>query len=317
MLVFVCAGPSPGPRIYYKITSVTLYLIRIAFVLLLSPAFAHAEQCKNDYFGFYLAAPDGWYSEKILWQGEKSPALKDSYPPQVVSGLPPKLTEWSGKELGCKFSGPEGDVFVRATTAPAPEQLPFQEYNGEFDMPAPAEAFERLVSSEVFVSSYGARGVAAVRGPAGPAGATARVYYFPLQEPRKLWEMRMLSVIIFVHPARGQGAQALVVLDKTAASFAFYGGAGSEYDEDDDRKLFPASRGSVYYLRLPLKGGFSWRVYSAQADRLRVNNLPSADEVAQWELVPLALGRTELVLRLYDGTQEAVREFSLRFKVNQ
>lgn len=294
-----------------------LYLIRIAFVLLLWPAFAHAEQCKNDYFGFYLAAPDGWYSEKIFWQGEKNPALKDSFPPQVSSSLPPKLTEWSGKEIGCKFSGPEGDVFVRATTATAPEQLPFQEYNGEFDVPAPAEAFERLVSSEVFVSSYGARGVAAVRGAPGSSGAMARVYYFPLQEPRKLWEMRMLSVIVFVHPAPGQEAQALAVLEKTAGSFAFYGGTGSEYDEDDDRKLFPASRGSVYYLRLPLKRGFAWRVHSAQADRLRVNVLPAADGVAHWELVPLALGRTELVLRLCDETQEAVREFSIRFKVNQ
>ncbi|HOX22359.1 MAG TPA: hypothetical protein PLL10_02765 [Elusimicrobiales bacterium] len=276
-----------------------------------------AELCKNDYLGFSVSSPDGWRAEKLYWEGEKDPSPGETFQRQVGSALPPKLTEWTGKEIGCRFSGPGGQIFVRATTAPTPEPIPFQEYNGEWDIPAPATSFERLLSSEVFISSYGARGVFALRGPCGPAADTVRVYYFPLLEGKKLWEMRFLSMLLFVHPSKGQESAAADMLARTAASFAFYGGSGSEFDEDDDGKLFSAAMGSVYYLRLPLADGQHWRPYLVEAEKLRVAALPAVGAMAVWELVPLAYGRTELVLRLYDKKEQAIKEFSLRFKVKK
>ncbi|NLO90978.1 MAG: hypothetical protein GX410_03160 [Elusimicrobia bacterium] len=282
-------------------------------VLLLSAVFCRAEEpCKNDYFGFAVKAPAGWRAEKLYWQGLKKPLGSEASLSQVNSGLPPKNTEWTGREIGCKFTGPEGAVYARATSAAAPDAPPFQECGGDLDLPAPAPALERLVSSEVFVSSYGISGIFARRGPSGMGGPPTPVYYFPLSEPRKLWDLNMLSVMLFAAPASGRDVSG--PLREVSSSFSFYGGEASEFDEDDDGKLFNARIGAVYYLTLPSRKNCRWEVAQAPDGAVAVSLESQDARQTRWALTPLSPARTELVFNLYDARGKFRTRYTLRLK---
>jgi len=146
------------------------------------------------------------------------------------------------------------------------------------------------------------------------SGEATAAYYFPFADARKLWDMRLLSVLAFVQPAPGKGAQALDALRRAAASFAFYGGEAAEFDGDDNGKLFNVEIGAVYYLTLPSQKGRRWKAAEVPDAAVSVSLEKEDAAITRWALLPVSPGRTELLFNLYDAKGGFKGRFSLRLK---